>query len=202
MQLYYSPGACSLAPHIVLREAGVDFEAVKVDGRAKKTVNGEDYWQVTAKGYVPALRLDNGEVLTECTAVMQYVSDQNPGAQLSGPAGSFARYRVLEWLGYISTELHKGFGVFFTPGSTDAQKQAGKDSLSKKFTWVQSELGNKTYLLGDQYTIADSYLFTILGWTNYVGIDLGAWPGLKAYHARVAARPQVQAALKAEALIK
>jgi glutathione S-transferase len=202
MKLYYSPGACSLASHIALREAGVSFEAIKVDGRAKKAANGEDYWQVTPKGYVPALRMANGEVLTEGTAIMQYVADQAPALQLSGAAGSPARYKVLEWMGYISTELHKGFGPFFTPGVTDEAKQAAKDALGKKFNWVQGDLGNKTYLLGDAFTIADSYLFTVLGWTSFVGIDLGQWPGLKAYHGRIAARPHVQAALKAEGLMK
>jgi glutathione S-transferase len=202
MKLYYMPGACSLASHIALREAGLAFEAVKVDGKTKKAANGEDYLQVTAKGYVPALRMNDGSVLTEGTAVLQYIADQNPAAQLSGAPASAARYSVLEWLGYISTELHKGFGPLFNPTSTAEQKQAAKDAIGKRFTWVAGELGSKTYLLGDQFTIADSYLFTVLGWTNYVGIDLGAWPTLKAYHGRIAGRPAVLAALKAEGLIQ
>lgn len=202
MKLYYMPGACSLASHIALREAGLDFEAVKVDGKTKKAANGEDYLQVTAKGYVPALRMNDGRVLTEGTAVLQYIADQKPAAQLSGAPGSATRYTVLEWLGYISTELHKGFGPLFTPGTTAEQKQAAKDTIAKRFGWVAGELGNKNFLLGEQFTIADAYLFTVLGWTGYVGMDLGAWPNLKSYHARVASRPAALAAMKAEGLIQ
>jgi glutathione S-transferase len=202
MKLYYMPGACSLASHIALREAGLDFEAVKVDGKTKKAANGEDYLQVTAKGYVPALRMNDGRVLTEGTAVLQYVADQKPSAQLSGAPGSHAHYAVLEWLGYIGTELHKGFGPLFTPTSSAEQKQAAKDAIAKKFSWVAGELGDRAYLVGDQFTVADAYLFTVLGWTNYVGIDLGGWPSLKAYHTRIAGRPAVLAALKAEGLVK
>ncbi len=202
MQLYFSPGACSLASHIALREAGVPFEAVKVDGRAKKTASGEDYWQVTAKGYVPALRLDDGQVLTEGTAILPYVADQNPAAKLAPAAGTLDRYRLHEWLGYINSEVHKGFGVFFTPGATDEAKAAGKTNLAKKFVFVQQQLEGKDYLVGNAFSVADAYLFTVLGWTRVVGIDLGEWPGLKSYHARILTRPAVQAAMKAEGLIK
>lgn len=201
MKLYFSPGACSLASHIALREAGLPFEAVKVDGRAKKTANGEDYWQVTPKGYVPALRLDSGEVLTEGTAIMPFIADQKPEAQLAPPPGTLARYRLHEWLGYINSEVHKGFGTFFNPAATAEQKEAAKANLGKKFDFVQKELGSSPFLLGDRFTVADGYLFTVLGWCNFVGIDLGGWPGLKAYHGRIAGRPAVQAALKAEGLI-
>jgi glutathione S-transferase len=202
MKLYYMPGACSLASHIALREAGMNFDTVRVDGKTKKTANGDDYLQVTAKGYVPALLMDNGEVLTEGTAIMQYIADQKPAANLNAPVGSPARYRVAEWMGYINSEIHKGYGPLFNPAATPDQKQAAIEALGKKFTWIQGELGDKPYLLGEQFTIADGYLFTVLGWTSFIGVDLGKWPGLKAYHGRVAARPQVFAALKAEGLVK
>lgn len=202
MQLYYSPGACSLASHIALREAGVAFEAIKVEGRGKKTANGEDYLSVTAKGYVPALRLDDGQVLTEGTAILPYVADRNPAAGLAPAAGTLDRYRMHEWLGYINSEVHKGFGVFFTPGATDEAKATGKLNLAKKFAFIQQELEGHDYLLGNTFSVADAYLFTVLGWTRIVGIDLGEWPALTAYHARIAARPAVQAAMKAEGLIK
>jgi glutathione S-transferase len=202
MKLYYSPGACSLASHIALREAGLPFEAVKVEGRGQKTAGGEDYSKVTAKGYVPALRLDDGSVLTEGTAILPYVADQNPGSSLAPTAGSMARYRLHEWLGYINSELHAKFGPFFIPGTTDEQKAAAKTNLGRRFDFAQAELGNKPFLMGDTFTVADAYLFTVLGWCAFVGIDLGQWPGLKAYHGRIAGRPAVQAALRAEGLIK
>ena len=202
MKLYYSPGACSLASHIALREAGLSFEAVKVEGRGQKTAGGEDYSKVTAKGYVPALRLDDGSVLTEGTAILPYVADQNPGSGLAPAAGSMARYRLHEWLGYINSELHSKFGPFFIPKTTDEQKATAKTNLGRRFDFAQSELGNKPFLMGDTFTVADAYLFTVLGWCSFVGIDLSQWPGLKAYHGRIAGRPAVQAALKAEGLIK
>jgi glutathione S-transferase len=202
MKLYYSPGACSLASHIALREAGLPFEAVKVEGRGQKTAGGEDYSKVTAKGYVPALRLDDGSVLTEGTAILPYVADQNPGSGLAPTAGSMARYRLHEWLGYINSELHAKFGPFFVPGTTDEQKAAAKTNLGRRFDFAQAELGDKPFLMGDTFTVADAYLFTVLGWCAFVGIDLGQWPALKAYHGRIAGRPAVQAALKAEGLIK
>ena len=202
MKLYFSPGACSLASHIALREAGLPFEAVKVDLAAKKTADGGDYLAVTKKGYVPALRLDNGEVLTEGTAIMPYVADQAPASKLAPAAGTLARARLHEWLGYINSELHKNFAPFFTPGTADAAKQAARDSLGKKFSFVAEQLGDKPYLLGGDFTVADAYLFTILGWTKYGAIDLAKWPTLAAYQARAMARPAVSAAMKAEGLIK
>ena len=202
MKLYYSPGACSLASHIALREAGLSFEAVKVEGRGPKMAGGEDYSKVTAKGYVPALRLDDGSVLTEGTAILPFVGDQNPASGLTPAAGSMARYRLHEWLGFINSELHAKFGPFFIPGTTDEQKASAKTNLGRRFDFAQSELGNKQFLMGDTFTVADAYLFTVLGWCSFVGIDLGQWPGLKAYHGRIAGRPAVQAALKAEGLIK
>jgi glutathione S-transferase len=200
MKLYYAPGACSLAPHIALREAGLAFDLVKVEGRGAKTAGGEPYANVTAKGYVPALRFDDGAVLTECTAILPWIGDQKAG--LAPAAGTLPRYRLHEWLGYLNSELHKGFAPFFTPGTTDEQKAAAKDKLGQRLEFVQGELGDRPFLLGDGFSVADAYLFTILGWTSYVGVDLGAWPGLKAYHGRIAARPAVLAALKAEGLVK
>lgn len=202
MKLYFSPGACSLAAHIALREAGVDFEAVKVEGRGQKTAGGEDYSAVTSKGYVPALRLHDGSVLTEGTAILPYIADLNPSAGLAPAAGTMARYRLHEWLGYINSEIHKNFSPFFTPGTTDDQKAAAKAALTRRVEFAQSHLTTNAFLLGDTFSVADAYLFTVLGWFKYVGIDLGQWPTLSAYHARIAARPAVQAALKAEGLIK
>jgi glutathione S-transferase len=202
MKLYYSPGACSLASHIALREAGISFEAVKVEGRGQKTAGGEDYSKVTAKGYVPALRLDDGSVLTEGTAILPFIVDQNSGSRLAPAPGSMARYRLHEWLGFINSELHGKFGPFFIPGTSDEQKAAAKANLGRRFDFTQGELGDKPFLLGDTFTVADAYLFTVLGWCGFVGIDLGQWPGLKAYHGRIATRPAVQAAMKAEGLIK
>jgi glutathione S-transferase len=202
MKLYYAPGACSLASHIALREAGLDFEAVKVEGRAQKTAGGEDYLKVTPKGYVPALRLDDGSVLTEGTAILPFIADQNPAARLAPAAGTLERYRLHEWLGYINSEMHKNFGAFFAPGSTDEQKSAARTTLGKRFDFVQESTEGRSFLLGEDFSVADAYLFTVLGWCGYVGIDLGQWPGLKAYHTRIAGRPCVVAALKAEGLLK
>lgn len=202
MKLYYSPGACSLASHIALKETGLPFEAIKVDGRAKKAANGEDYWQVTAKGYVPALRLDDGSVLTEGTAILPYIGDRAPASGLAPAAGTIERYRVHEWLGYINSEVHKGFGPFFTPGTSDEAKATAKTNLGKRFDFVQQALEGREFLVGNAFTVADAYLFTVLGWTRIVGIDLGGWPVLKEWHAKIAHRPAVQAAMRAEGLIK
>jgi glutathione S-transferase len=201
MKLYFSPGACSLACNIALREAGIEFEAVRV-GRDKQAANGENYLAVTAKGYVPALRLDNGEVLTEGTAILPYIADRNPAAKLAPPAGTLERYRLQEWLGYLNSEVHKAFGPFFTPGSTDEAKQAAAANLARKFDFMDQALAAGPYLLGEQFTVADAYAFVVVGWTRHVGIDLVRWPHLKAHQERVAARPAVVAALQAEGLIK
>lgn len=202
MKLFYSPGACSLASHIALREAGVEFEAVKVEGRGQKTAGGEDYASVTAKGYVPALRLDDGSVLTEGTAILPFVADLKPDSGLAPAAGTMARYRLHEWLGYINSEIHKNFSPFFTPGTTDEQKAAAKAALTRRVDYAQAQLAEQPFLLGENFTVADAYLFTVLGWFKFVGVDLGQWPGLQAYHGRIASRPAVLAALKAEGLIK
>lgn len=202
MKLYFSPGACSLSPHIVAREAGLDVELVKADTKTKKLVDGGDYWQINAKGYVPALQLDNGQLLTEGPAIVQYLADQKPAAALIPAAGSLERYRVQEWLNFITSEIHKGFSPLFNPAAVPEWKEAAKANLAKRFGFVNSHLEGKQYLMGDTFTVADAYLFTVANWGQFVGVDIGQWPAVKAHHARVAARPKVQEALKAEGLIK
>lgn len=199
MKLYYAPSACSLAPHIALREAGEPFEAVKTDIRAKKLEDGSDYFAINPKGGVPALQLDTGDVLTENAAILTYIADQAPAGDLM-PVSGLGRYRVLEWLTYVSSELHKGFGPLWNPASDDAAKDETRDLLGKKFGFVQDRIADGHYLTGENFTAADAYLFTILNWTGIHGIDLGKWPGLKAYQERVSARPAVQEAMKAEGL--
>ena len=203
MKLYYSPGACSLASHIALREAGLPFELVQVVGRGvPKTAGDEAYLDVTPKNYVPALRLDDGQVLTEGTAIMPYVADQVPAKHLAPAAGTLERYRLHEWFGYLNSEVHKAFGPFFTPGASDEAKQAARDNLGRKFDFIVSQLGNRDYLLASGFSVADAYLFVLLGWTKIVNVDLAKWPVLAAYHARIAARPAVVESMKAEGLIK
>ena len=202
MKLYYSPGACSLSPHIVAREAGIELELIKADTKTKKLEDGGDYWQVNAKGYVPALRLDNGQLLTEGPAIVQYLADQKPASGLVPAAGSFERYRVQEWLNFITSEIHKNFSPLFNPAASADWKEAAKANLAKRFGFVANHLEGKQYLMGDQFTVADAYLFTVANWGQFVGVDIGQWPAVKAFHARVAARPKVQEALKAEGLLK
>jgi glutathione S-transferase len=196
MKLYIMPFACSLASDIALREAGLDFELVKVE-RSKKTANGEDYFTINPKGYVPALKLDNGEVLTENIAVLQYIADRKPEKKLAPPPAAPERYRLQEWLAFISTEIHKSFTPLFNPTAHDAHKQAAKELIAKRFTYLQGVIP-KQFLMGENFTVADCYLFTVLSWTNHVGIDLSAYPAIKSYMDRVAARPAVGAALQAE----
>lgn len=205
MKLYYAPGACSLAPHIALREAGIEFEPVRTDIRAKTLEDGSDYFAINPKGAVPALGLDDGpdagEVLTENAAVLQYIADMAPADRLIPPSG-LGRYRVLEWLTYISSELHKGFGPLWSPASSDEAKQGARDLIAKKFDFVQAQMGDQPYLTGDNFTPADAYLFAILGWTGMHGIDLSRWAGLSAFQQRVTARPAVQEAMRVEGLIQ
>jgi glutathione S-transferase len=198
MKLYYSPGACSQAPHIVLREANVAFDLVKTDIRAKKLEDGSSYLAINPKGAVPALQLEDGTVLTENAAILQYVGDLAPESGLFPRLGDFTRYRVLEWLNYVSTELHKGFGPLWSPTAPDGLKQVTRDLLAKKFDYVQEQLGEGPYLLGDRFTLPDAYLFVILNWTRIHEIDLARWPGLTAYQQRVAQRPRVAETLGAE----
>ncbi len=198
MKLYLTPGACSLSPHIVLREAGIPFDFEVVDLAGKRTKSGKDFRAINPKGYVPALELDGGQVLTEGPAIVQYLADQKPAAKLAPPAGSIDRYRVQEWLNYITSELHKSFGPLFSPNTPDAWKEQLKVNLAGRFDLLSRTLEGKDYLMGSTFTVADAYLFTVLSWSDHVGIDLGKWPVLKAYVERVAARPAVKAALEAE----
>jgi glutathione S-transferase len=202
MKLYYSPGACSLSPHIALREAGLKFDAEQVDLGSKKTKGGADFAKINAKGYVPALQLDGGEVLTEGVAIVSYIADQKPEANLLPKNGSMDRYRAQEWLTFISSEVHKGFSPLWSDDTPESIKKAAVDRLGQRFDYLSKQLNGKPYLMGSQFTAADAYLFTILGWTKYHKIDLGKWPTLKAYADRIAARPAVQAAMKAEGLIQ
>ncbi|MBK7251929.1 MAG: glutathione transferase GstA [Gammaproteobacteria bacterium] len=199
MKLYYSPGACSLAAHIALREAAVTFDAIKV-GRDKKTSDGADYNAINPKGYVPALVLDDGQVLTEGPAILQYIADRNPSSGLAPPASDMQRYRLQEWLGFLNSEVHKNFSPFFNPAATEPMKEMARANVLRRLSFTQQALTGRSFLLGERFTVADAYLFTILNWGQYAGIDLGQWPALKALHARVAARPHVQAAMKAEGL--
>jgi glutathione S-transferase len=201
MKLYYSPGACSLSPHIALREAGLAFDAETVDLSSKKTKSGADYRAINPKGAVPALQLDNGQVLTEGSAIVQYIADQKPATKLAPAAGSLERYRLQEWLNYIASEIHKGVSPLFNPKATDEWKQVIKDQLAAKFDYLSKQLQGKDYLMG-AFSVADGYLFTILGWTKHLNIDLAKWPVLAQYYERVAARPAVKATLEAEAKAK
>ncbi|HVB48565.1 MAG TPA: glutathione transferase GstA [Burkholderiales bacterium] len=202
MKLYYSPGACSLSPHIVLCEAGLPHALVKVDLKTKKMADGGDYLQVNGKGYVPVLELDDGQRLSEGPAIVQYLADQKPDSALAPNSGSMERYRLQEWLNFISTEVHKQFSPLFNPGASEDWKQAARANLSRRFDWIATRLQGRPYLMGERFTVADAYLFTVLNWCALTGIDLGRWPALKDYAARVGARPKVQEALKAEGLVK
>jgi glutathione S-transferase len=202
MQLYYSPGACSLASHIALREAGLKFDTVKVDLRSKKTAAGDDYSAISPKGYVPALRLDDGYLLSEGTAILPYIADLAPAAKLAPPAGSVERYKLHEWLGYINSEVHKNFSPLFSPAMSEETKATFRTNLGKRFDFLQKQLEGKEYLLGSQFSVADAYLFTVLRWPKLVGIDMSPWPKLMAWHEKVGQRPGVMAAMQAEGLLK
>lgn len=202
MKLYYSPGACSLSPHIALREAGLTFDMQKVDLNSKQMAGGGDFNAVNAKGYVPALILDDGQMLTEGPAIVQYIADLKPVSGLAPKAGTLERYRLMEWLNFISSELHKTFAPLFHPEVAAEWRQASRDRIAQRLEIVEKHLQGKDYLMGRQFTVADGYLFTVLNWSKFVGFDLGKWPLVQAYLARVAARPKVQEALKAEGLVK
>jgi glutathione S-transferase len=202
MQLYFSPGACSLASHITLREAGLPFDLKRADTKTKKLSDGSDYYAINSKGSVPALRLDDGQVLTEGVAIMQYIADQKPDSKLAPKPGTLERYRVQEWLNFITSEVHKGFSPLWNPNAPAEVKSYTLANLEKKLDWTNQQLAGKQYLTGDNFTIADAYLYTVINWTYFLGIDLGRWPALKEFHGRVAARPAVQEALEAEGLNK
>jgi glutathione S-transferase len=199
MKLYYSPNACSLSPHIVLRELGIPFEIERVHGGTKKTASGADYKTINPLGYVPLLKTDDGQSITEGVAIVQYLADRKPEAKLAPPAGSFDRVRLQEWLTFISSEIHKSFSPLFAKALSDDAKQFFKDKLAGRFDWVNEQLAKKNFLMGDAFTVADAYLFTVLRWTKNVGIDLAKWPNLDAYQKRIGERPAVKAALEAEA---
>jgi len=202
MKLYYSPGACSLSPHIVAREAGIPIELKKTSAKDKTIEGGGDFWKVNGKGYVPALELDDGQVLTEGPAIVQYLADLKPETGLAPKAGTFERARLQEWLNFLTAEVHKGFSPLFRPNTPDAYKPIVKENLATRFDWLDKQLAGKDYLLGKSFSVADAYLFVLLGWTKPTQIDLARWPNLAAVHARVAARPKVREALKAEGLLK
>jgi glutathione S-transferase len=203
MKLYFSPGACSLSPHIVLREAGLNFDLEQVDLAAKKLKKTEaDYLPINPKGQVPVLELDNGKRLTEGPAIVQYLADQKPGSGLAPAAGTFERYQLQEWLNFITSEIHKGFSPLFRPNTPDEYKTISKQNLAAKYAVLDKHLASNKYLMGDQFTVADAYLFTVTNWNNFQKIDIGQWPNVKAYFDRIAARPKVQEAMKAEGLIK
>lgn len=200
MKLYYSPSACSFSPHIALREAGLDFELVKVDLKSHTLVaNGSDFSRINPKGYVPVLELDDGSVLTEGPAIVQYIADRKPESGLAPKGGTFERYRLQEWLGFINSEIHKGFGPLFNPKTPDETKTSARANLSKRLAFVAEHLARNDFLLGTQFSVADGYLFTVLSWSKWVGLDLGQWPSLVAFVERVGSRPSVKAALAAEA---
>jgi glutathione S-transferase len=203
MKLYFSPGACSLSPHIVLREADLSSELEAVDLKSKKTKGGADYTGINPKGQVPALMLDDGELLTEGPAIVQYLADRAPRSGLAPQAGTLERVRLQEWLNFISTELHKSFGPLFNPATPEDYKPIAKDTIGKRFAFVDQHLEKSgPFLLGGQFSVADAYLFVMTFWANYLKIDLSSWPHLKAYSERVAARPHVREAMQEEGLAK
>ena len=202
MKLYFSPSACSSSPHIALREAGLDFQLVKVDlGTHTLVDDGSDFTKINPKGYVPALELDDGTLLTEGPAIVQYIADLKPESGLAPKNGTLARYQLQEWLTFIGTELHKGFSPLFGGGANDEYKAAVKERLLGRLAWVDAQLAGRDYLMGHQFTVADAYLFTVSGWPRVVGMDLSHLKNLSAYRKRVGERPAVVATMKAEGLI-
>lgn len=202
MKLYFSPGACSLSPHIVALEAGLACEAIKTSTKTHQLDDGSDYYAINPLGYVPFLVLDDGQTLREGPVIVQYLADQAPEKNLLPAVGSMARYRVLEWLNFTGTELHKNFAPLFNPATPAEYKPLAISALRSRFQWVEQELAGKDYLMGSQFTVADAYLFTVSNWGKFVGLDLSDLPLLQAYLARVGSRPAVQAAMRAEGLLK
>jgi glutathione S-transferase len=200
MKLYFAPGACSLSPHIVAQEAGIPLTLVKVDTSTKKLADGGDYWAINPKGYVPALQLDSGEVLTEGPAIVQYLADKKPETGLVPAAGTLERYRVQEMLGYINSEIHKTYSPLFRPTTSPELRKDREDYLRKRYALVENQLAKGPYLFGEQFTAADAYLFTVTNWANFLKLDFSEFPHLLAFQARVAARPAVHAAMVAEGL--
>lgn len=202
MKLYYSAGACSLATHIAMKETGLAFEAVSAPTKTHRLEDGTDYYSINPLGYVPLLVLDDGKQLHEVAVILQYLADLVPERQLAPANGTFERYKLQEWLNFIATELHKGFSPLFTPNLPDEAKEPAKARLNARLQWVDGELSGKNYLMGNVFTVADAYLFVVQSWGKFVGIDVSALVNLSAFATRVAARPAVQAALRAEALLK
>jgi glutathione S-transferase len=202
MKLYYSPGACSLSPHIVLHEAGLAFTPVLASTKSHKLQDGTDFYSINPLGYVPLLELDDGTRLREGPAIVQYLADQVPHKNLAPANGTMARYHLQEWLTFIGTEVHKGFGPLFVPTTPEEYKPQVRERLLGRLQWVDGELAGKQYLMGEHFTVADAYLFTVTGWAGFVGLDISHLKNIAAYRERVAARPAVQAALKAEGLLK
>jgi glutathione S-transferase len=201
MKLYYSPGACSMAPHIVALEAGHDLDYVKVDIPNKKTESGDDYWKVNFKGYVPTLQLDNGTMLSEVGVICQYLADQKPESGLAPKAGTQERYQLMEWLNFVAAEVHKQLGALFNPKYTPEMREVQLGVIGRRFKPLEEKLADKRqYLMGDKFSAADAYLFTVLRWTDKLKVDLNQWPNIKAYFERVGKRPKIQETLKAEGI--
>ena len=202
MKLYFSQGACSLSPHIVMHEAGLAFEAIPAPTKTHQLPDGTDFYTINPLGYVPYLTLDDGRSLHEGPAIVQYLADLVPEKKLAPANGTFERYKLQEWLTFIGTELHKNFSPLFNPSAPDETKEQAKQTLAKRLAWVDSELAGKDYLLGEQFTVADAYLFTVTNWARIVKVDLSTFANLLAYRTRVSERPGVQAAMRAEGLLK
>jgi glutathione S-transferase len=202
MKLYFSPGSCSLSPHIVLREAGLEFTSERVDLRNKTTASGADFRAINTKGYVPALQLHDGTVLTEGPAIVQYIADLAPASRLAPAAGTLERYQLMEWLNYIGSEVHKAFAPLFDPAAGDEARAGAVATLAKRLGFVSQSLQGRAYLVGSQFTVADAYLFTVLSWTGYVKLSLADWPVLQTYVERIGARPAVQQAMRDQGLVE
>ncbi|WP_313077488.1 glutathione transferase GstA [Melaminivora sp.] len=202
MKLYYSPGACSLSPHIVLHEAGLAYTPVLASTKSHKLQDGTDFYTINPLGYVPVLELDDGTRLREGPAIVQYLADQAPQKNLAPAHGTLARYRLQEWLNFIGTEIHKGFSPLFKPNTPEEYKPIAREQLLSRLKWIDGELAGKQYLTGEHFSVADAYLFTVTNWPQHVGLDISQFQHLAAWRERVAARPAVQAAMKAEGLLK
>ncbi len=202
MKLYYSPGACSLSPHIALKESGLSFEAIAAPTKTHQLTDGTDYYTINPLGYVPLLVLADGSQLREGQVIVQYIADQVPALQLAPANGTLARYKLQEWLSFISSELHKGFSPLFNAAMPEEAKTIAKTRLASRLQWVNEELAGKNYLMGDTFTVADGYLFTVTNWAQPVGLDISELPNLNAFRARMSERPAVQEAMRAEGLLK
>ncbi len=202
MKLYFSPGACSLASHIALCETGAKFDLEQVDNKTKKTKSGADFWQINPRGYVPVIELDDGQRITENPAVLEYIADQHAGAGLVPPCGSIDRYRVVEWLTFVGTELHKNFGPMFRDTTPEEYKKICKENLAKRYAYLDKHFATHKYLHGEKLSVADIYMFVVSNWLKRFEMDMAQWPNVKKWWDSIAARPKVQEAMKAEGLIK